>query len=75
MHYQGYYYCPYCEAWIPVSSPEVIIRKGRPYHAICNRKLRTRPRKPYAKNRNYPRVDPEARLAVTPVTSPSGGRP
>jgi len=75
MKYEGYYYCPYCCIWIPADSPEVVIRKGRIIHVICNKKLRTKPRKPYSKNRSYPRVDAEARLAVTPVTSPSGGRP
>jgi len=72
MHYQGYYYCPYCQVWLPAKSDEIIDRDGRVIHSACGRKLRTRPRKPYSKRRSYPRVDPEARLAVTPVTY--GGR-
>ena len=72
MHYQGYYYCPYCQVWLPAKSPEVLDRDGRVIHAVCGRKLRTRPRKPYAK-RSYSRIDPEKRLAVTAVTL-SGGR-
>jgi len=71
MKYGEYYYCPYCLVWIPASSPEVITKNGRLIHAICGRKLRTRPRKPVAQRwKQYPRVNP-AKL-VTPVT---GGRP
>ena len=71
MKYEGYYYCGYCQVWVKADSPEVYYnRMGWPYHAFCQRRMRTKPRKPCRKTEK-PRINPEP-LLVTPVT---GGRP
>jgi len=67
MKYEGYYYCPYCQKWLKAGSEEIRINhKGLPYHTICGRRLRTRPRKPYR------RIEKPTIQAVTSVTT--GGR-
>jgi len=68
MKYEGWLYCPRCQKWIRDGSPEIRYNRiGQPYHLICGRRLRTRPRKPYRK------PEKPAVQVVTPVTT--GGRP